>query len=69
MVELGGLELSPELGGNRRQCRLVGFGEPTVGHDRVRKRRAGLALDLLAEPEDVVEEPASLVLLDVEAGQ
>ncbi len=68
MEDLGRGQPSPQVGGDRRDHRVVDFLQPLVGRDDLRHRPAFLLLQVGAEAGDVVQQAAGLVLAHVQPG-
>src|ERR1019366_3457955 len=69
MEELGGLKPAPQLRGDCSDGGLEDLAEPAMGGDGLGESFVGSALQLGAEVGEIAEQPASLVLLDLEAGE
>jgi hypothetical protein len=69
VVELGGGALAAQLGRHGGDRRLEHLAQPASGRGRFGNGRGAGALEPRAIGGDVVEQPARLVLLGVEAGE
>ena len=67
--DLGRVALAPQLRRDRRDRGLEDLREPAVDGDRLRHGLAAAAVELGPVAGEVVEEPAGLVLLRVQAGE